>query len=631
MCGIAGYWNINSDSSKSAMALKKMVRLLEHRGPDGEGFWYDNKLGIGLGHRRLSIIDLSEYGSQPMLSKTRDSVITYNGEVYNYQQIRKELEAKGIKFRGHSDTEIIQEAIENWGLKDAVTKFIGMFAFALWDKKNRQLSIARDRLGIKPLYYAWINGNFVFASELKSIKAFPGFEGEIDRTSLGCLLKNGYIGAPLSMYKSIKKLKPGKILTIKFDSHGSSRELEDAFWSPSEVIEKGMDNTYSGTATEAINELENILIDSIGLRMLSDVPLGAFLSGGIDSSLVVALMQMQSDKPIKTFTVGFHEKGYNEAKHAEAVAKHIGTEHHQIYITHNEAMATIPVLTETFDEPFSDPSQIPTYLVSKMARGHVKVCLSGDGGDELFCGYNRYLKIRRIWNAMSLFPARARLPLSKIIQAGNHKLLQNEKLCSIAEIMGIVGKKELYALLFSQWKNIKEIVINCEGENSNHSEHPLGENNSSLDEYMMAEDLVKYLPDDILVKMDRASMGVGLEARVPILDHRVVEFSWRLPQRMKLYKGEGKWILKQVLCKHVPKSLIERPKMGFGVPIGEWLRGPLRDWAESLLDAERLKQDGFFHPDPVRKKWDEHIRGTRNWQFLLWNVIMFQAWLYNNN
>ena len=638
MCGIAGYW---SDKGADAPTAEKIALQIRHRGPDDTGVWIDREAGLALAHRRLSIIDLSPAGRQPMVSMCGRYVIVYNGEVYNYQSIRKELEALGHGFRGQSDTEVILSAISQWGVERAVKRFNGMFAFALWDRQERQLSLVRDRIGIKPLYYGRVNGAFVFGSELKAIRAFPGFNNPVDRNSLTLYLRHNYIPAPYSIYQGIFKLEPGRILTI--DRKGKTKSI--CYWSAPQVVEDAIANPFTGNESEAIDELDAFLRDSINLRMISDVPLGAFLSGGFDSSTVVALMQAQSSVPVKTFTIGFYEGEYNEAEDAKKVAQHLGTEHTELYVTPEEAMEVIPRLPEIYDEPFSDSSQIPTYLVSKLTRQHVTVSLSGDGGDELFFGYERYWRCYKVWRVLGMLPVPIREALGSLLQILPAKFLENlenliqflperlrishlaDRVPKLAEILKEGSGEAYYHQLVSHWKNPALVVVGGEEPRTLFSMPERLPKFRGLQEYMMYLDAMTYLPDDILTKVDRASMAVSLEARVPILDHRVVEFAWSLPLSMKVKNGKGKWILRKLLYRYVPKELVERPKMGFGVPIEHWLRGPLRDWAETLLEERRLREEGFFNPEPIRRGWEEHLSGKRRWHYYLWDVLMFQAWL----
>ena len=624
MCGLAGFVLTSKGVQNPQRVLQNMTDTLVHRGPDGDGVWFDSNAGVGLGHRRLAIVDLSPEGRQPMMSGSGRFVISYNGEVYNHQALRRELEKDGAVFRGHCDTEVILAAVEAWGVERAIKRFVGMFAIALWDRRDRRLYLVRDRLGIKPLYYGVVNGAYVFASELKALRWFPGFTGRLGRDALSLLFRHNYIPAPYSIYEGINKLRPGHILTLNVNDTGTRDPEITPYWSIAEVAEKGQSRPYIGTEAGAVEELDRLLREAVGLRMRADVPLGAFLSGGVDSSTVVALMQAQSAKPVKTFSIGFHEDGYNEAEYAKAVAAHLGTEHTELYVSPQEAMDVIPQLSTLYDEPFSDPSQIPTYLVSKLARSQVTVALSGDGGDELFYGYPRYFQAQSLWNKVAWLPTAWRRGMGGMLAAS--PLMRWRLPRAVSEILSVEGPEALYLRFISHWNNPASIVVNASEPLTvfTHSAYQ-----TELREFcarMMHLDLMSYLPDDILVKVDRASMGVGLEARVPLLDHRVVEFALRLPSELKLRNGEGKWILRQVLYKYVPQNLIDRPKMGFGIPLDGWLRGPLREWGEHLLDARRLHEEGYLDVSAVRKKWQEHLQGKHDWQYYLWDVLMFQAW-----
>lgn len=646
MCGLAGFYSPSAEDPVDWMNAigHSMGNAIAHRGPDDSGVWVDAEAGITLSHRRLSIVDLSPEGHQPMVSTSGRFVLSYNGEVYNFKDIRRELEGLGRGFRGFSDTEVILAAIDTWGLKVAVTRFIGMFAFALWDRKERRLHLVRDQLGIKPLYYGWVKKYFVFGSELKAITALPGFDQPIDRDALALLMRHNYVPSPHSIYQGIRKLLPGCILSMGEKLVGVEPEIYK-FWSVREVVETGVVAPFTGSTEEATEQLDVLLRDAVRLQMVADVPLGAFLSGGYDSSLVVALMQAQSTMPVKTFSIGFHELGYNEADYARRVAAYLGTEHTELYVTPKETQDVIPLLPTLYDEPFADSSQIPTFIVSKLAREKVTVSLSGDGGDELFSGYNRYVWGSRIWNRIKWMPVGMREILAQLMtavppQVWNrtfdlltpilpklaHVRLPGDKIHKLSEILKVSGPDELYKNLVSHWKLPESLVFGSR-EGLTALTDPFRQ--SALTDFtsrMMYTDIVSYLPDDILTKVDRASMGVGLEARVPLLDHRIVDFAWRLPQNMKVRNGESKWILRQVLYKYLPKEIMERPKMGFGVSIDTWLRGPLRGWAEELLDERRLREGGFFNEVPIRNKWQEHLSGKRNWQGHLWNVLMFQAW-----
>src|SRR5919199_1637723 len=645
MCGILGIWDKSQQLSTDQIwqIVQRMSDTLWHRGPDNGGSWVDTEARIALGHRRLAIVDLSPEGHQPMVSADGRYAIAFNGEIYNFLELRRQLEQLGYRFRGHSDTEVMLAAFSQWGLDAAVRHFNGMFAFALWDRQERVLHLVRDRLGEKPLYYSWLGQTFLFASELKALKAYPNFNPEINRDALALYLRHNYIPAPYSIYQGVYKLPPASILTVQL---GEAVAQPVPYWSAKSIAESGILHPFTGSETEAIAQLDALLRDAVNLRMVADVPLGAFLSGGIDSSTVVALMQAQSTQPVKTFTIGFYEDSYNEATYAKAVAQHLGTDHTELYVTPAEAIAVIPKLPTLYDEPFADSSQIPTFLVAQLARQHVTVSLSGDAGDELFAGYNRYFWGHRIWQQIGWIPYSLRSAVTCALtkrspQAWNntfanlHPMLPatfkhqspGDKLHKLAEVLAVKSPEAMYTGLVSHWKEPEAVVMGSSEPSTVLTNSQAWANLPDFTQRMMYLDTVSYLPDDILVKVDRATMGVSLEARVPLLDHRIVEFAWQIPLAMKIRKDQGKWLLRQVLYKYVPPSLIERPKMGFGVPIDAWLRGPLRDWAETLLDERRLRQEGFFNPQPIRQKWAEHLVGDRNWQYYLWDVLMFQAWL----
>jgi asparagine synthase (glutamine-hydrolysing) len=637
MCGITGFLDISvrrEGSGELIPTVRRMAEAICHRGPDDQGVWADSEAGLALGFRRLAILDLSPTGHQPMLSADERYVMVFNGEVYNYAELRRNLEALGHPFRGTSDTEVMLAAIVQWGLEAAVRNFNGMFAIALWDRQKQVLHLIRDRLGVKPLYYGWCKGVFLFGSELKALRAHPAFDAEIDRDSLSVFLRHSYVPAPHSIYRDIHKLPPGTIFSLPLSS-GRQDGTFTTYWSVREAVEQGKKGPFQGTPEEAVSQLDSLLRESVRLRMIADVPLGAFLSGGIDSSAIVALMQTQSRLPVKTFTIGFYDNGYNEAEYAKAIAVHLGTEHTELYITPEAALAVIPRLPTLYDEPFSDPSQIPTFLVSQLARQHVTVSLSGDGGDELFGGYTRYSRADLVWSLIGGIPSPMRGAASRLfsrVSLGRNQPFEvNNKLYSLAEMLKSGQSDGIYLRAMSHFAPPDAVVIN--------GREPLTlqrtpESWPLIPEFiqrMMYLDMVTYLPDDILVKLDRASMGVSLEGRVPLLDdHRVAEFAWRLPLDLKIRGRVQKWILRQVLYRYVPKEMVERPKMGFGVPISSWLRGPLREWAESLLNENRLRQEGYFNPSPIREKWTEHISRKYNWQYYLWDVLMFQAWLEAN-
>lgn len=645
MCGLTGFLSSSFSLEEATSIVSGMADCLIHRGPDDTGIWFDGNSGIALAHRRLSILDLSPTGHQPMCSTSSRYTIAFNGEIYNHQRIRAELEKQGAAptWRGHSDTETLLAGIERWGLEAMLQQCIGMFAIALWDKQTQVLKLALDRIGEKPLYYGWQGSSFLFASELKALQAHPHFQADINRNALCLYMRHNYIPAPHSIYLGIHKLMPGSILQL---SRQHPEPQVKHYWSVQQAVTQGKISPFKGSATDAITTLESLLRDSIKQQMIADVPLGAFLSGGIDSSTVVALMQAQSGRPVKTFSIGFHEAAYNEAEHAKAVARHLGTEHTELYVTPDDCMAVIPNLPNIYNEPFSDSSQVPTFLVSQLARQHVTVSLSGDAGDELFAGYNRYTWTHELWSRLSRIPSPLRNLAATAVtaaspaawNAASHKMQFllperlkqtniGDKLHKAASVMASPSINTLYHKLVSHWEDPAVIVLNGKEPLT-----PITDSShipSGIDdiERMMYLDMLTYLPGDILCKVDRAAMAVSLESRVPFLDHRVVEFAWSLPMHYKLRENQGKWLLREVLYKYVPKELLERPKMGFGIPVDQWLRGPLRDWAEHLLDESRLHQDGYFDPAPIRQKWAEHLSGKRNWQYHLWDVLMLQSWL----
>jgi asparagine synthase (glutamine-hydrolysing) len=638
MCGIVGYWNKNGAST---FVAERMALQLQHRGPDDAGVWLDKKAGIALAHRRLSILDLTMAGHQPMTSPCARFTLIYNGEIYNHQDLRNELEDEGGHFdwRGHSDTETLLAALRHWGVEGALQRLNGMFAFALWDKAERTLFLARDRMGEKPLYYGCANGSFLFGSELKSLMVHPHWKGEIDRNALTLYMRHNYVPTPWSIYCGISKLPPAHFVVVREAGHEVSRP--QCYWDLGEIAACGAADN-SGTAEELIDELDKLLFNAVGRRMVADVPLGTFLSGGIDSSTVTALMQAQSHRPVKTFTIGFHEKGYNEAEHAKMVAKHLGTDHTELYVTPEEAMSVIPRLPTIWDEPFADFSQIPTLLVSKLARQHVTVCLSGDGGDELFFGYKRYTNSYQVWRILRLLPVPLRRLLGRLIQTLPGASLENlmgllpkhyhiphlaDRLPKLADLVKEKSGKSLYHRIVSHWMEPAALILGAATPPTIFDTQPSPPKLLDLREYMMYIDSLTYLPDDILTKVDRASMAVGLEARVPLIDHSVVEFAWNVPISFKHHNNTPKWLLSEVLYRYVPCELFKRPKMGFGVPIEYWLRGSLREWGEELLNEKRLKEEGFFYPDPIRKMWHEHISKKRRWHYNLWNILMFQSWM----
>jgi asparagine synthase (glutamine-hydrolysing) len=629
-----------------------MGRSMELRGPDAGGVWSDSAAGVGLAHARLSIIDLSEGGLQPMHSADGVLSMVYNGEIYNYMEIRRELEGQGLApergWRGGSDSEVLLEAIRAWGLETTLERLIGMFAFAVWDSRKRALTLVRDRMGIKPLYYGYIGKDLVFGSTLAPFAEHPDWNPTINRDVLALYLSFLYVPCPHSIYEGVAKLAPGTHLTIDAkDAAGRRTPVPVVWWSADRAAAEGRERPFGGETHEAAEELERLLTDAVRLRMIADVPLGAFLSGGVDSSTVVALMQSLSDAPVETFTIGADSAQYNEADHARAVAKHLGASHHELIGRPQDALDIVPLIPRMCDEPFADSSIIPTYMVSRLARRSVTVSLSGDGGDELFAGYNRYLLAPRMWRRISLLPPALRKalsgaldpglmrPLTALVKAANslspgdrRQLLIADKTLKLVQSMKAGDRAEFHRFLASYWTEPLDLVRGARElpptRFSAPSRYP------PCDDYvhwMQTRDQATYLPDDILTKVDRASMAVSLEARVPILDHRVVEFSHSLPLEMKISNGTGKLLLRKILSKHVPQELIDRPKQGFGLPIDEWLRGPLKDWAEDLISDRRLDREGFIRPEPVRRAWSEHLSGRKNMPHHLWAVLMFQSWL----
>ncbi|HJZ58003.1 MAG TPA: asparagine synthase (glutamine-hydrolyzing) [Gemmataceae bacterium] len=642
MCGLAGFWNRSPD--RPAQDLRAMARrmadTLRHRGPNDAGTWDDPAAGYAVGFRRLSIIDLSPHGHQPMASDDGRLVLAFNGEIYNHADVRAEL-GEGRRYRGHSDTEVMLRAFARWGTDGAVRRFVGMFAFALWDRKDRVLTLGRDRLGEKPLYYGRFGDTFLFGSELKALRAHPEFRGEIDRDALAEFMRLGYIPTPQSIYRGIFKLPPGALLTVGADP---SAAKPVPYWSARTAVLNGLAKPMVVPAEEAVERLDAELRRTVREQLVADVPLGAFLSGGTDSSTVVGVMQSLSPRPVKTFTIGFEEAEYDEAAHARAVAKHLGTEHTELYVTAAEARAVVPDLPRLWDEPFADASQVPTYLVSRLAARQVVVSLSGDGGDELFAGYRWYQRSNRLWNQLRWTPRVARHAVAAAIAgipAGSWDRVLNrlrplvparmrrdwtgDRLHKFADLIGDARCVEgVYdGFTSARWAGPDGVVLGA---------RPVDPACRPADvpdpiHRLMLRDLLRYLPDNILAKVDRASMAASLESRAPLLDHRIVEFACRVPLGMKIHQGRGKWLLRRALHRYVPPALVERPKMGFEVPIDHWLRGPLRDWASDLLSPARLGRDGFLDPRVVRKKLDEHVSGERNWHRHLWRAVVFQTWL----
>ena len=645
MCGIAGFLTTDGSALGSLEAVASRMALdIAHRGPDDAGAWADVQAGIALGHRRLSIVDLSAAGHQPMHSASGRFVTVFNGEIYNHLALRAELEAssQAPNWRGHSDTETLLAGFAAWGVTATLQRTVGMFAIALWDRAERRLTLVRDRLGEKPLFYGWVRGAFVFGSELKALRAYPRFDNPICRDALALYLQHCAVPAPYSIYQDIFKLEPGCVLSLDASSLARKTVKTEPYWMLADAVRKGLAAPIHNE-TEAVAELDSSLREAVALQAVADVPLGAFLSGGVDSSTIVALMQAQSSRPVQTFTVGFDEAGFDESPHALAVAQHLGTDHHALRVTAADALAVIPLLPAMYDEPFADSSQIPTHLVSKAARQHVTVALSGDAGDELFGGYNRYFWGQRVWSRVGWMSPVLRQGLGTGIQhipvaawdalgralPGAHGVARlGDKAHKLAHRLKTVeSMDDLYRSLVTEWPQGTDLVRGAGRLPTRLDNANLVAGVSEAEHRMMLWDTLTYLPDDILTKVDRAAMSVSLETRVPFLDHRVVELAWRLPLHMKIRGGQGKWALRQVLYKYVPRELIERPKAGFGIPVGQWLRGPLRDWADELLNEVRLEREGYFNSATIRNKWDEHLAGQRDHTNSIWAVLMFQAWL----
>ena len=643
MCGFVGIMTKNK-SLLDYSFINNMTKSIDHRGPDDSGFWSNKNAGISLGHRRLSILDLTSAGHQPMHSPSKRYVLVFNGEIYNHGEIRSQLGKHS--WIGTSDTETLLTAIESWGIRKTIKLCVGMFAFAIWDNSKEELILGRDRMGEKPIYYGWQNNGknscFLFSSELKALKNHPSFVPKVDRQALSLFIQYSYVPTPHSIYQNVFKLKPGHLLRVSLSKRSPTIEQ---YWSFIDIAKSSIISKFHETENNVVDKLESLLKSVIKEKMVADVPVGAFLSGGVDSSIITAIMQSQSNTPINTFTVGFSEEIYNEAIYAKTIANHIGTKHTELYVTPQQALEVIPDLPSLYCEPFADSSQIPTFLISKLAREKVTVAITGDAADELFGGYNRYTLTKKFWGKISNSPIWARSFMASTMSSlspNAWNIIANsinsfipkslrlnnpgEKIHKAAKVMTNKQFDDFYLGLVTHC-NPEEIIIGDYEEktalNYKKCEFTLFDDV----EKMMLIDTMTYLPDDILVKVDRASMAVSLESRIPFLDHRIVDFAWRIPQSMKINNNKNKWILRQILQKYVPQNLIERPKMGFSVPIDSWLRGPLREWAESLLDENRLKYDGFFHPEPIRNKWQEHLSGRKNWQHFLWNVLMFQSWL----
>lgn len=638
MCGLAGFLEATRPPEGRTERLRALTDCIANRGPDDEGAWTDDAHGVGLGHRRLSILDLSPAGHQPMASPSGRYVVVYNGEVYNFEALRARLAS--FAFTGHSDTEVLLAGFEAWGIEATVQAAVGMFAFAVWDRHEHALTLGRDRFGVKPLVYGVHGGSFLFGSQLTSLRRHPDFQPDLDPDALAQFVRLSYVPEPRTIYRHTCKLRPGHLLTVRREGSGFAMH-ERAYWSLHDVVENA-DRLASDTPdATVVGRVEAALHEAVGLRMVSDVPIGAFLSGGVDSSLVVAMMQAQATGPVKTFTIGFTDPRYDEAPYARAVAEHLKTDHHECYVSSDDVLDVVPRLGQIYDEPFADSSQIPTFLVSRLARRHVTVSLSGDGGDELFGGYNRYVFAPRVWRALRPLP----LPVRKAASAAMRRLAAVQggrvadglngllprawqirtlaaQLFKLSGLLGAASEEALYERLVSTSPDA-ERLLRGPGRASVPRSVPEG---LPFVERMMYLDAVSYLPGDILAKVDRASMAVSLEAREPLLDHRLAELAWTLPMRFKIRNGKSKWALREVLYRHVPQALIERPKAGFGLPLGAMLRGPLRAWADALLAEERLRAQDLFHADRVRQRWAEHLRGQHDWAHALWNVLMFQLW-----
>jgi asparagine synthase (glutamine-hydrolysing) len=678
MCGITGYYlNKQTEESFLLHQINLMSDAISHRGPDDSGAWIDSSLGLAFGHRRLSIVDTSSAGQQPMHSHNDRFVIVYNGEIYNHRELCIELEKNNANIEWHStsDTEILLACFECWGVENTLDKLVGMFAISLWDKQSKKLYLIRDRFGEKPLYFGWINSNdskvFAFSSELKSFRAYKNFSNSISTIALKQYFKFMYVPVPYSIYSNIFKLEPGCMLILDGPPpcEPPSAPIHPQDSSPAEyknILVKKWYNLKEKITTQAsnqfddknhaVNALESQLIETIRMQSQADVPLGAFLSGGVDSSTIVALMQETQTKPVETFTIGFDDPRFDESKYAGDVARHLETNHHELHVSASDAQSLIPKLPSLYDEPFADSSQIPTHFVSIAARQEVTVSLSGDAGDELFGGYNRYLWAPNLWNKIKWMPFNARkvagatlntisIPAwDSIGQIYNYLSSNGKQVAQLGDKIHKTARRlqtvhsidELYKNLVSEWPNPEDLVLEREGELSHPSIDLLNENipDAGMDQpesRMMYWDTISYMTDDILCKVDRAAMGVSLETRVPFLDHRIAELAWKIPIEMKIKDGQGKWPLREILYKRVPKKLIERPKAGFGIPLGDWLRGPMRNWAEDLIDPERLEEEGYLEPFIVQRMWKEHIEGSRNWSFRLWSILMFQSWLQENS
>jgi len=649
MCGIAGFLEPGPLLPAADDIGVRMASAIARRGPDDHGVWSDSNAGIVLAHRRLAVLDLSEAGHQPMISPSGRFVIVYNGEIYNHLELRNSIQRAGHApaWHGHSDTETLLALVDAWGLEETLRRCVGMFALALWDRAERRLSLARDRIGEKPLYYGWQRGKLLFGSELAALRAHPSFEHRIDRAALTEYIDCGYVPGPASIYEGICKLPAGGLLEVDSGRTGPSPDSArfHRYWSLLEAAQQASADPFRGSLDDAADRLDDLLKASLSGQMLSDVPLGAFLSGGVDSSLIVAMMQQLSRDPVRTFTVGFQETQFDESRFARRIAQYLDTEHTELLVTARDAAAVVPELPDLYSEPLADNSQIPTYLVARLARQHVTVALSGDAGDELFCGYSRYFLSQTLWKAIESLPRSARRalartvslippsawtalsrPLLRLLPAHMRRPLLGDDLYKGLRFLAARSAMDLYRAMLSFVEPDEQIVLRAPRLASAGREG-LGWQPADFLSQAMLFDSLTYLPENILVKVDRAAMAVSLETRVPLLDHRIVEFAWSLPPSLRASGARGKLPLRRLLSRYVPESLTERPKMGFSVPIDQWLRGPLRTWADDLLGSSRLSNEGFFDAGLIRRKWHEHLSGKRNWQFILWSVLMFQAWL----
>ncbi|HUY22808.1 MAG TPA: asparagine synthase (glutamine-hydrolyzing) [Acidimicrobiales bacterium] len=647
MCGIAGFWDRGpAGADEAGRRIVAMTDTLRHRGPDDAGDFVEEAAGLALGARRLAIVDLSEHGHQPMVSPDGRFVLAFNGEIYNFADLRAELEATGTRFRGTSDTEVLVTAVQAWGLRQALVRCNGMFALALWDRRERRLHLARDRFGEKPLYYGWSRGAFLFGSELKALRAHPAFAAEVDRDVVALYFRHNCVPAPFSIYRGIAKLPVASIVTLEAAAAPGTMPTPEPFWSLRAVAEAGAADRVTGSVDAVTDQLDTVLRDAVRLRMHADVPLGAFLSGGIDSSLVVALMQAQATAPVRTFTIAFDDAAYDEADEARAVAGHLGTEHHELLVTAADALDVVALLPDVYDEPFADSSQIPTAVLARLTRTHVTVALSGDGGDELFGGYNRYAWAERFWRRVEPVPRplrraaaaalgavppgwwdRAFAGAGRVVPRVGGVRMPGTKLAKVAQVLPAADLHATYVALASHLQDPGRLVPGAVEPPTLLTRPEQWPANADGVERMMFLDTMTYLPDDILTKVDRATMASSLEGRMPFLDPAVAALAWRLPTDMKVRGGTGKWLLRRLLHRYVPPALVERPKAGFGIPVGDWLRGPLRPWAEELLDPRRMGDEGLLAPAVVQELWGEHLSGRRDRQFELWDVLMFQAWL----